>query len=146
MARGDIFATLDAGAFQLCFVAWVAALTNTPAEVIANVGTRDTQNPSAADPPDLRSLRIVAFVTICTDAVDRRRGPPPLQIEKLAQPAERWRHPPAGLNLRGHRHRSRSQGNRGHRSRLSSRRRISPQDNETSLTLLPTIWRNGARS
>jgi len=29
---GDIFATL---AFQLCFVAWVAALTNTPAEVIA---------------------------------------------------------------------------------------------------------------
>ncbi len=32
---GDIFATLDAVAFQLCFVAWVAALTNTPAEVIA---------------------------------------------------------------------------------------------------------------
>ena len=32
---GDIFATLDARAFQLCFVSWVAALTNTPAEVIA---------------------------------------------------------------------------------------------------------------
>jgi len=32
---GDIFATLDARAFQLCFVAWVAALTNTPAEVIS---------------------------------------------------------------------------------------------------------------
>ena len=32
---GDIFATLDARAFQRCFVAWVAALTNTPAEVIA---------------------------------------------------------------------------------------------------------------
>lgn len=32
---GDIFATLDARAFQLCFVTWVAALTNTPAEVIA---------------------------------------------------------------------------------------------------------------
>jgi predicted transposase YbfD/YdcC len=32
---GDIFATLDAGAFQACFVAWVAAQTNTPAEVIA---------------------------------------------------------------------------------------------------------------
>ena len=32
---GDIFATLNARAFQLCFVAWVAALTNTPAEVIA---------------------------------------------------------------------------------------------------------------
>src|SRR6202166_1769845 len=32
---GDIFATLDAGKFQRCFVAWVAALTNTPAEVIA---------------------------------------------------------------------------------------------------------------
>src|SRR5271168_2864404 len=32
---GDIFATLDAQAFQSCFVTWVAALTNTPAEVIA---------------------------------------------------------------------------------------------------------------
>jgi hypothetical protein len=32
---GDIFATLDAGAFQLCFVVWVAALTSTRAEVIA---------------------------------------------------------------------------------------------------------------
>ena len=32
---GDIFATLDAQAFQSCFVAWVAALTNTPTEVIA---------------------------------------------------------------------------------------------------------------
>lgn len=32
---GDIFATLDARAFQRCFVAWVAALTETPAEVIA---------------------------------------------------------------------------------------------------------------
>jgi predicted transposase YbfD/YdcC len=32
---GDIFATLDAEVFQRCFVAWVAALTGTPAEVIA---------------------------------------------------------------------------------------------------------------
>jgi predicted transposase YbfD/YdcC len=32
---GDIFATLDAQAFQRCFVAWVGALTNTPAEIIA---------------------------------------------------------------------------------------------------------------
>jgi predicted transposase YbfD/YdcC len=32
---GDIFATLDAQAFQRCFVAWVAALTKTPGEVIA---------------------------------------------------------------------------------------------------------------
>lgn len=32
---GDIFATLDAHAFQRCFVAWVSALTKTPTEVIA---------------------------------------------------------------------------------------------------------------
>ena len=32
---GDIFATLDAGAFQRCFIAWVAAVTKTPSEVIA---------------------------------------------------------------------------------------------------------------
>src|SRR5437588_1578703 len=32
---GDIFASLDAEAFQRCFVAWVAALTGTAAEVIA---------------------------------------------------------------------------------------------------------------
>jgi predicted transposase YbfD/YdcC len=32
---GDIFATLDAGKFQRCFVAWVATLTATPADVIA---------------------------------------------------------------------------------------------------------------
>jgi predicted transposase YbfD/YdcC len=32
---GDIFATLDAEAFQRCFVAWVASLTGVSAEVIA---------------------------------------------------------------------------------------------------------------
>ena len=33
--RGDIFAAVDAEAFQRCFVAWVASLVGTPAEVIA---------------------------------------------------------------------------------------------------------------
>jgi predicted transposase YbfD/YdcC len=33
--RGDIFAAVDAEAFQRCFVAWVAALVGPPAEVIA---------------------------------------------------------------------------------------------------------------
>jgi predicted transposase YbfD/YdcC len=32
---GDIFATLDAEAFQRCFVAWAATLTGAPADVIA---------------------------------------------------------------------------------------------------------------
>ena len=49
---GDIFATLDARAFQLCFAAWVAELTNTPAEVIAIDGKtsrRSYQNKGSKD-------------------------------------------------------------------------------------------------
>ena len=45
---GDIFATLDAQAFRRCFVAWVAALTRTPAELIG---------PSTARRPGVRARR-----------------------------------------------------------------------------------------
>jgi predicted transposase YbfD/YdcC len=47
---GDIFAVLDAEHFQHCFVAWVAALTGVPAEVIAIDGKasrRAYQKPGA---------------------------------------------------------------------------------------------------
>jgi len=50
---GDIFATLDAQAFQGCFVSWVSALTNTPAEVIAIDGKtsrRSYQKKGAKEP------------------------------------------------------------------------------------------------
>jgi predicted transposase YbfD/YdcC len=50
---GDVFATLDSQAFQRCFVAWVAALTKTPAEVIAIDGKtlrRSYQKKGAKEP------------------------------------------------------------------------------------------------
>jgi len=50
---GDIFATLDAKAFQRCFVAWVAALTGTPEGVIAIDGKtarRSYQKKGAKEP------------------------------------------------------------------------------------------------
>jgi hypothetical protein len=42
----DIFASVDAKQFQRCFVAWVAALTGAPAEVMAIDGktSRITNN------------------------------------------------------------------------------------------------------
>jgi predicted transposase YbfD/YdcC len=50
---GDIFAMLDVQAFQRCFVAWVSALTKTPAEVIAIDGKtsrRSYQKKGAKEP------------------------------------------------------------------------------------------------
>jgi DDE_Tnp_1-associated len=56
---GDIFATLDAQAFQRCFVAWVAALTKTPAEVIAIDGktSRRSFQKKGSNPRATRSGR-----------------------------------------------------------------------------------------
>jgi len=50
---GTILATLDAQSFQQCFVAWVAALTGTPAEVIAIDGktSRRTYQKTGAKAP-----------------------------------------------------------------------------------------------
>src|SRR5208283_2106957 len=50
---GDIFATLDAEAFQRCFVAWVAEATGCPAEVVAIDGKtsrRSYQKKDAKEP------------------------------------------------------------------------------------------------
>ncbi len=50
---GDILASLDAEAFQRCFVAWVAALTGAPADVIAIDGKtsrRSYQKKGAKEP------------------------------------------------------------------------------------------------
>jgi predicted transposase YbfD/YdcC len=50
---GDIFAMLDAKAFQRCFVAWVAAVTGAPAEAIAIDGKtlrRSYQRKGAKEP------------------------------------------------------------------------------------------------
>lgn len=60
---GDIFATLDARAFQLCFVAWVAKLTNTPAEVIAIDGKtsrRSYQNKGSQNKGSKEAIHIVS--------------------------------------------------------------------------------------
>jgi len=47
---GDIFASLDAEQFHRCFVAWVAALTDTPAKVIAIDGKTSRRSKGARTP------------------------------------------------------------------------------------------------
>src|SRR6202047_545275 len=47
---GDILATLDAEAFQRCFVAWVASLTGVAAEVIAIDGKTVRRSKGAKAP------------------------------------------------------------------------------------------------
>lgn len=57
---GDILASLDAGAFQRCFVAWVSSLTGAPAEVVG-------QDVIAVDGKTSRRT-------------GRKAGPPPLHV------------------------------------------------------------------
>ncbi len=60
---GDIFASLDAELFQHCFVAWVAALTGAPAELIAIDGKicRRTYQKKGAQEP----IHIVSAFAAC---------------------------------------------------------------------------------
>lgn len=48
---GDILATLDAQAFQRCFVAWAAALIGVPEGVVAMDGKTVRRSKSKTDPP-----------------------------------------------------------------------------------------------
>ncbi|MGH6845332.1 MAG: hypothetical protein ACRD59_09700 [Candidatus Acidiferrales bacterium] len=55
---GEIFATLDAQAFQRCFVAWMAALTKTPADVITIDGKTSRRRATVNFPDEIyRRLR-----------------------------------------------------------------------------------------
>src|ERR1039458_9522339 len=76
---GDIFATLDARAFQLCFVAWVAALTNTPAEVIAIDGKTSRRSYQTKG-----SKEAIDGALVTSDAMGCQRGIATKIIEKKA--------------------------------------------------------------
>src|SRR5712664_4154551 len=71
---GDIFATLDARAFQLCFVAWVAALTNTPA-VIAIDGKTSRRSYQAKGSKEAHGLCLRGAAT-------HRAGPGEREVER----------------------------------------------------------------
>ena len=93
---GDIFATLDPQAFHRCFVAWVAARTNTPVELISLDGK--TSRRSAQTKASKAAIHMVsAFAArlprpappddgACQDGAHdgrcarRRANPPPPQL------------------------------------------------------------------
>lgn len=93
---GDIFATLDAEKFQQCFVAWVAAQTGVPADVIAIDGKtvrRSFRKKGAKDAIHMvsafaaRQRLVLGQVKVADDVGYASRPDRPQSLGRREQPA-----------------------------------------------------------